>query len=232
MKRRTHGFSVAELAVSTFCLALISSSVFVIFKMCSSNFQVGLTRQGLQSQLLIFSTRFSYDTRQSSIYSASVNPRTCVVDLDPGVSTETVTVHRDAVCLAALRDPNDGSSYESGSGLPRWDSYWIYAPTTESPTGKLVRYRVDVAANTAQRPFQDFVNVPGSFFSPPPGNRTAQTLARGLYKLEGSVDYANQQVVVRIAFRGDQGRAQNGRSLADVAETLFRIKPENSWPRM
>jgi len=57
-------------------------------------------------------------------------------------------------------------------------------------------------------------------------------LARDLYKLEGQVDVANQQVVVRVAFRGERGHTEAGRSLAEVAETLFRIKPENSWPRM
>ncbi|MBX3170205.1 MAG: hypothetical protein KF760_22560 [Candidatus Eremiobacteraeota bacterium] len=181
---------------------------------------------------MIFSARFSMDARQSSIYAASVNPRTCTVDLDPGQSSETITVHRDALCLAALRDPKAPSSYQAGTGLPLWDSYWIYAPTPDSPTGRLLRYRVDVPANPAQRPFEDFQNFPGAFFTPPTGNRNIQVLAHGLYKLEASIDQANQQVVVRVGFRGEQGRTQNGRTLAEVAETLFRIKPENSWPRM
>jgi len=226
------GFSVAELMVSTFCLALISGAVFVIFEVCSTNFRVGLTRQGLQSQLMIFSARFSTDARQSSIYSAWANPRTCTVELEPGRSAETITVHRDALCLAALRDPNAIGSYQAGTGLPLWDSYWVYAPTTESPTGRLVRYRVNVTPDVAQRPYASFVNTPAAFFTAPAGNPNVQVLAHGLFKLEASIDQANQQVLVRIAFRGEQGHTQGGRSLAEVAETLFRIKPENSWPRM
>lgn len=233
MKR---GFSVLELLVSVSCLIVISGGLFAMFEMCSSNFRVGMTRSALQSQLTTFSTRFSIDARQGSIYAAYANNRTVSVDLEPGVSTQTVNVRRDSLCLSALKDPNDPASYEAGTGLPKWDCYWIYTATQESPTGQLVRFRKDRPAATTQEILPIFQSSPLLFFTIPstqaaPG--TSHTIGRGLYKFEASVDVANQQILVRIGFRGEQGHTTAGRrSLAEVAETVFRVKPENSWPRM
>lgn len=230
------GFSLLELIVSLTCLTLISVGLFAIFEMCSSNFRVGLTRQALQSQIMTFSARFGVDVRQCSIYSASVNPRSVSVDLDPGNSAQSVTVRRDSISLSGLRDANNPNSYEAVTGLPKWDCYWIYTATTESPTGKLIRFRRDWPATVAQVKLPDFLGVPNAYNvypSPAAVPRTSQVLAHGLFKLEGQVDLANQQVIVRVGFRGERGHtAAGGRSLAEVAETLFRIKPENSWPRM
>lgn len=229
MKR---GFSILELVVSSFCLALLSAALFYVFQMCSDTFRVGMTRQGLQNQITGFSARFTIDVRQSSMYAAWVNPRSATVEIEPGSS---VLVRRDSICLSALKDSISPTSYETGTGLPKWDCFWVYTATSESPTGRLVRFRCDQAASTAQVPLADFRNAPSNYNSIPSPRAvsgTTQTLAHGLHKLEASLDQSNQQVVVRIAFRGERGRTAGGRSLAEVAETLFRTKPENSWPRM
>ena len=231
------GFSLLELMVSVTCLTLISVGLFAIFEMCSSNFRLGLTRQTLQSQIITFSARFGVDVRQCSVYSAQVNERSVSVDLDPGNSSQTVTVRRDSICLSALKDASNPASYEAVTGLPMWDCFWVYTATAENPTGQLVRYRKDIVPpSSAQVKLGDFGTNPVAyslFPSPMAAPRTTQVLARGLFKLEGQVDVANQQIVVRVAFRGERGHtAAGGRSLAEVAETLFRIKPENSWPRM
>jgi hypothetical protein len=233
MKR---GFSVLELLVSVACLVVISGGLFAIFEMCSSNFRLGMTRSALQSQLTSFSTRFGIDARQCSIYAAYANDRTVTVDLDPGVSAQTVNVRRDSLCLSALKDPNDPNSYEAGTGLAKWDCYWIYTATPENPTGQLVRFRRDRVPDTTQSVCSGFPGAASPYFTIPstlaaPG--TSHTIGRGLYKFEASVDVANQQILVRIGFRGEQGHTTAGkRSLAEVAETYFRVKPENSWPRM
>ncbi|MBN9419675.1 hypothetical protein ABS71_14345 [bacterium SCN 62-11] len=230
MKRR--GFSVLELTVSSFCLALISAALFYVFNMCSSGFRLGMTRQGLQNQITGFSARFTIDVRQSSMYAAWSNSRTVNVEADPGV---VVPLRRDALCLSALRDPGSPASYETATGLPRWDCFWVYTSTDESPTGRLMRFRCDQPPSTAQFPLADFRSTPNNYFTIPSPRAvagTSQTLAHGLHKFEASLDQANQQVLIRIAFRGEHGRTVAGRSLAEIAETMFRVKPENSWPRL
>ena len=227
---KSRGFSVLELIISMSLLLLVSGTLFFLFRMCSSNFQVGMTRQSLQSQLRRISARLNLDIRQSSFYTISEAAASINVDMEPGI----VPARRDAVCLG---HPN---GFDPITGLTVWDKYTVYTATLDLPRGRLVTYRVGASAGvvpgTTQQPWGNFLISLVSYTTVPSlkaETNTLKTLTRDLHQFQVDRDLSNQMVVVRVAVRGERGRTAEGRrSTAESAEMVFRYRAENTWPRM
>ncbi len=224
------GFGLLELMVSMTLMMLISGGLFLIFRSSSSTFQIGMTRQSLQSQLLRISARLSLDLRQTSFYTVSTAPASVNVDMEPGI----FPFRRDSVCFA------HPGGFEAATGLTLWDSYIVYVATPEVPRGRLVTYRVGASAGVTPGTLQDtwsnftdslvlYTTIPS--FKAEGGSQ--RTLTRELHQFSVDRDLANQLVVMKVAIRGDRGRTMEGkRSTAEVAEVELRFRPENTWPRL
>jgi len=232
--KRAQGFSLIELIVSMAMISLVSALVFGLFRICSTVYASGNSRLTLQSELRRISARFGLELRHSSFYTVSVASNQVTVPVDPGMSAETVQVRRDAVSCAALLDPSLATSYDA-DGLPLWDSFTVFTCTQESPNGRLYRYQLSHAPSVLQAPRFGTGPIPISYQVIPNAFAIPQSIrlmSKDIYRFQVNVDYANQQVTIRLGLRGHIGRTIEGRSTADIAETIFHFKPENTWPKM
>ena len=220
------GFSLLELIVSMSIMLLVSATAFFLFRTCTSNFQVGMTRQSLQSQLRRVATRLNLDVRQSSFYTIKESGATVSVDMEPGL----VNARRDSVSLGRA------NGFDPVTGLTIWDHYTIYVATQEVPRGRLVTYRVTTPATTEQKILGDFISSLISYSMVPSSKaeaNTTKTLTRDLHQFRVDLDPSNQMVVIRLAVRGQAGHTAEGRrSTAETAEMVFRYRAENTWPGM
>ena len=228
MKRQ--GFSLLEVLLSIPLMMLVAGTMFYLFGVCSSNFQVGMTRQSLQSELRRITTRLGTEIRQSSFYTVNRSLASYNVDMEPGM----FPVRRDSLCFG------HPSNFDEVTGLTVWDSYTVYTATAELPRGRLVSYRVGagagVAPATTQLPWSNFLTSLLLYTTVPSSKaeaNTTKTLTRDLHSFQVDLDEANQLVVIHVTVRGNRGHTAEGRrSTAESAEVVVRYRAENTWPRM
>lgn len=232
--KRKQAFSLIELVVSMAIISLISALVFGLFRMCSSVYASGNSRLSLQSELRRIAARFGIELRHSSFHTVSEAANVVTVPVDPGMSAETTQVRRDAISCAALLDPSLTTSYDD-DGLPLWDNFTVFTCTQDSPNGRLYRYQLSHTPSVLQTPRFGANPIPAGYQVIPNAFAVTQStrlMSKDIYHFQVDMDYANQNITIRLALRGDIGRTIEGRSTADIAETIFHFKPENTWPKM
>lgn len=231
---RERGFSLIELVVSMAMISLVSALVFGLFRICSSVYTSSTSSLSLQSELRRIAARFGLELRHSTFYSVSEASNVVTVPVDPGMSPETTQVRRDAISCAALLDPSLPTSYDA-DGLPLWDRYTVFTCTQESPNGRLYRYQLSSTPSVLQTPRFGTNPIPASYQAIPNAFALPQTtrlMSKDIYRFQVNIDYANQRIAIRLGLRGQIGRTVEGRSTANIAETIFHFKPENTWPKM
>jgi type II secretory pathway pseudopilin PulG len=134
-------FSIIELVVASSLFLGLLVVVFLFFRYGTRAFMTATQRQGVQADALRVMDGLQADMKRtsgSSVVFRNDASRTRLID--------GVTVHRDAVCFAGLKDWSDPTSTENfdvTNAQPIWNRYWVYYATADADRGRLVRLKVD-----------------------------------------------------------------------------------------
>ena len=244
MKRRWRftAFSIPELLLGMVLLGLLTGILFQILLMGVGNWQLGHARSSGAIELRRICQALRNDLRHSSYYSVSfVNGLNVTVNI-PGVASQQV--NRDALCMAALKLPNDPASYDSDQySLPKWDCYCAYYTSQDLPSGTMLRYitpRTGVSAqmvaglgDTYAEPLATFVKGSNLLSMSPPIVLGAgfKTISKSIHSITYELIPGEQAVKVRLVILDDINRvAGAGKSTAEFLESTFSMQCNNTWP--
>lgn len=234
MKPDRRGFGLLDLMLSMGLLAVLSLAMVSVFAQSSSMYRLGTSRAGLQSEIRRIHVMLGRELLQSSFYTVSIySPPPLTVPRD---DTSSMQARRDSISCATLISPLASTSFDSNSGLAKWDRYAIYMASNESPNGKLIRYAVaGPSPITDQQNEMSVPTLPGAVAAYPAGviSGTTRMITHRLVAFAVEKDLANQMVTVSLILRGDEGRIASGRkTTAELLETKMSFRPENTWPRL
>ncbi|MBX3170830.1 MAG: prepilin-type N-terminal cleavage/methylation domain-containing protein [Candidatus Eremiobacteraeota bacterium] len=233
MTRRS-AFSLLELLIALAILGGLTATLFVIFSMGSRSFQVGTGRADLQSDMRRVLTALRKDVHNSSFSSISTLDSQISVPQRPPAPLPTINVQRGAVCLNGLRRPQNPTSYDSDSGLPRWDCYIVYWATKDVPEGKLMRMLLrDDDGGVQGVPRDPFSAADLTSAHPSLLDHSVKELCDRLLAFRVDLDAGNQLVNINLKLRSRPGRQMGaGRSLLEVIEITSTVFPANTHPRL
>lgn len=232
-RRNARGFGLLDMVLSFGLLALLSMAMVSVFAQTTSMYRLGTSRSGLQSEIRRIHVVMGRELAQSSFYTVSIHsPSPLTVPRD---DTTSMQARRDSLSCATLISPLDPSSFDSNSGLPKWDRYVIYMASNEVPNGKLIRYAVNGPSPITDEQKEMTPPLSARVAAYPGGVITGTTrmITHRLVSFEVEQDLANQFVIVSLILRGDAGRLVGGRkTTAELLETKLSFRPENTWPRL
>lgn len=216
---RHRGFTILELLVASFVLALLVTGIFFSFDYGARSFRISTARQGIQGELTRAYDSLRHDLRRSHARTVTIVPRTVTVDGTPR--------RRDGLCLGGLIDWNRPESFDAVNGLPRWDRYILYYATAD---GQLVRSYLDPADPDFSPVAYDPLDPNLHMKDDPASNGGEQTgysvLSRSLLEFQADTVPFTDRVTVRIAVAETNGRS------TEAADVTLDIAPQNTWPRM
>lgn len=221
---RSRGFSLLEVMMSMFLLAIVSFVMFEVFRVGTGYFRVAVLRQGAQG-----SARRSLVALERAIEQAY--PEAIALQNDPGrtVVVGGATFHRDAICLPDLSNWNDMSLYND-AGLPNWDRYQICYATRDLPVGKLVMLTVDPGGAGVAGPWAGF--LPGLLTDLPPDAGGALVSRKILAQevLDFSLTPDGESFKVSLRLRGQAQGPTRGAPRQEDFQLTLRVRPQNKLP--
>lgn len=219
MRRR--GFSLLEVMMSGFLLAIVSLVLFEVFRVGTGYFRLAVLRQGSQGAARRTLTTLERSLLQAYPEAISTTPRTVVVN--------GATFHRDALCLPDLANWADLASFDA-AGMPRWDRYLVCYATQELPVGKLVMLGIDPGGAGVGGPWAGF--VPGLLTDFPPavggGIVSRKVLAQDVVGFEVTPDGESWRIDLRM--RGQALGPTRGPARVEDFELTLRARPQNKLP--
>lgn len=228
MKRlRTHrvgGFSLLEAVTVLVIFGLLSVAALSVFAFGSRGFQQAVLRQGLLGESEAIRRKLAFDFKPSHQNTLEVVARKTTLSSGDLVS-------RDAVSFVTLSDWRNPANF-TAAGLPRWDRYVVYYPTTEE-SGKLVRQIVDPGPLPGPIPYADLDTNIGS--NPVGNSNVLQTtiLSHNVLSLEIDRNDERQllELTLRLRARGAR-RVNSGAKVDEVQESVFSLEALNTFPRL
>ncbi len=231
MKTR-RGFTLLEAMFTVLIMGGLIAILAGVFSIASSNFKLGTTRLQLQGELRRILAPLRRDLRNSSFHSTATVEGSASVAARPPDAAPTVTVRRDGLSMAGLKEPGRDSSYQADDGKPLWDCYLLYFATLDNPNGKLVRAVLDDSPpRPLAKPLNPFTTANLSMSDPALVANGLRVLSEQVLAFEVELEPPTQMVHAHIKLRGKEGRRE-GKSTAEILEVKISLRPANTWPRL
>lgn len=230
MKKRA--FSVLELVLSASLLLLAMSIMFSVFRYGFQGFRMASGRNDMQADARALLARLGQDLEQSTqvgIVFDNGALRVANVPLQAGLSVQP----RHLLCMPALTNWNNPSSFDNQTGLPIWDSYVLYHAGLQTANASLFRVELS-AANLSGQSWPDFTSYATTYLANPAPKGTningatvlgRRALAGNLLGFEVSKSSKQVIVVVRLYNRA-QGPLE-GKQRDEILEVRARYVPKN-----
>lgn len=147
---------------------------------------------------------------------------------------------RDAICFVSRRDWSTHDAFDVVKGIPRWDRYFIYYATQESPQGQLVRQTIIPTQpdDLGSFPYPPMTNesTRANYLSNTPLTHdqndieSTRILASKVQSFNIQLRPANQEVEIRLLLRqnGLMAHRGNGDREGGTFELKYLIQPQNT----
>lgn len=229
-------FSIIELMVAVSIFVGLLVVVFLFFRFGTRAFLTATQRQGVQADALRVMDGLQADLKRTSgasvLFKRDVS-RTRVI--------EGVTVHRDVVSFASLKDwsdPSNTENFDVANAQPIWNRYWVYYATNNADRGCIVRLKIDpLPPPIAPRRLTTPQLTQLSLDVPENNNYDGQVpafvyLARNVYEFNFDVVNRNQfQISLKLQekrrLRPDGGKIEG----METYQLLMNVRPENTTPQ-
>jgi type II secretory pathway pseudopilin PulG len=230
------GLSLIELMVAVGLFLGVSILIFAFFRYGVRSFSQANQRHGMQTDSLRTIESLQVELKRSAVASVLVEN-----DGSRSLTVDGKVVQRDVIAFATLKDFRDISNsenYDTVTGAPLWNRYWVYYATKEEK-GRIVRLKVDPdPAPEGPLPLlkDDFDRL---YYDNPQTNsfegETPQyvVLARNVYDFRITPAGAGGSFLVSLKLKEkhqhEAVKASKRRS-HDYYEIKLSIAPENSFP--
>lgn len=223
MKIRSKGFSLIEMVVVCALLLVVMAVTFMLFRMGTRGFALGVMRAGSVGDIHAFSRMVGRDVSLTHLYSVSEEHRQ--------VNTPDGTADRDGVCLAGLSNWSQDSNFHSVTGLPNWNR-WVMIYATSEPVGRLIRLEMErPAPYYPLRPFDDLAAWMLDDLGGAPAPVRVNTLCQNVHAFRVEIAEQERLVKLRLLVKGQGPRRMTSQEKIDeLLEARLEISPVNSYP--